>query len=455
MATTTCRCTVCNLESSEEFTCRGCRDSIHYICALGFDPPAQLKSSPDKQEYLCPLCIAGSTYDLLHRALDAHQREWNPQREWNSQQEWDSHNNAESARSASPIPQQHVASYPIIPSVSPIHHHEGSEAANHHTVISSSSDVSEGPLDRGINNESGRNTRLPIHAEASAPIHPNCEAKAKKMFSNLNNPKTIPKKVSTLILGDSLVRCINKQDLDCSDTLKLIGIGGLCIAGLASGLKQRKLPFGGVKRVILSIGVNDILHRENHCADDTLHHLRAMGKEIKRVFPKALVFFVLPYKGISKVSSEDRNDLEKLVKTKCRNFRVFSSPSLVDKISVGGVHPSKQGAKLLTAFYRKLVPVPPRIFSQDSGRRSKSSSYATAVVSPPVSDPQVVQRQQANRPPPPGPPVWLGHAGHPPDTAPNRYEFPTNRGHSQHLAWDIAAAVSSALQRDYRLMYPQ
>lgn len=441
-------CTVCDRESSGEFTCRGCRYSIHYICALGFDPPAQLKNSPDKVDYLCPICVSGSSYVLLHRTLEAHQREWDPQREC------DYRSNASSIRSVSPRPPPHVSSSSYV-SVSPIHNHERRDVTEHQAVHNSSSNASVSAFDRGINSESGRNTRLPTNTGVSSPIHPNCEAKAKKLFSNLNNPKTIPKHVSTIILGDSLVRCINKQDFDCLDTLRVIGIGGLCIAGLVSGLKQRKRPFGGVKRLILSIGVNDILHRENHCADDIIHHFRAMGKEIKRVFPKASVLYVLPYKGISKVTPEERKDLEKLVKTNCRNFRVFNSPSLVDKISVGGVHPNKQGAKLLTDFYRKLVPMPQRIFSQDSGRHSKAATYATAVVPPPASVPQMVQQQHVNRSPPPGHPVWLGQTVHPPDTAPSRYEFPTNRGHNQDLAWGIATAISNALQRDYRLMYPQ
>ena len=69
-------CTVCNTVSNAEFTCRGCKGDIHYICALGFDPPAQLKNTPDKVEYLCPICVAGSSYDLLHLALESHKREW-------------------------------------------------------------------------------------------------------------------------------------------------------------------------------------------------------------------------------------------------------------------------------------------------------------------------------------------------------------------------------------------
>ena len=264
-----------------------------------------------------------------------------------------------------------------------------------------------------------------------------------------------PRHATTLLLGDSLVHCVNKQDFDCGDTLRVRSVGGLCIAAFLSALKQRQRPLGSVKRLILSIGVNDLLHREIHCSDDTIEIFKAMCVETKRVFPKASVYFVLPYKGITKVSGDDIKELQKLAKTYCPKFKVFTPPSLVNMVSSGGVHAKKQGAKLLLEFYKKIVPVPPRPFSRDSGRQGHFPSYSAAATTQPSLQDAQTQRQRQPAPVQ-NDPVYMGKPG-PSKAAPlTRHEFPgSNSDHNHNLAWDIATAVVSALQqRDYRLMYP-
>jgi hypothetical protein len=147
---------------------------------------------------------------------------------------------------------------------------------------------------------------------------------------------------------------------------------------------------------------------------------------------------------------------------------VFSPPSLLNKLSAGGLHPNKQGAKLLISFYRKLIPVPPVAFSSDSGRQNPFSTYAAAAVQPPpqAQDTQT-RRSQPQWHPPSAPvsnvpfssgPVYLG-VGHsvPPSnvaaTHPTHHEF---SGNNNELAWHIASAVANALHhRDYKQLYPQ
>lgn len=293
----------------------------------------------------------------------------------------------------------------------------------------------------------------------TAPLHPSCEAKAKKLLLGLNNTKTIPKHATTLLLGDSLVHCINKQDFDCSDSLRVRSVGGLCISAFVRALKQRKRPLGGVKRLLLSLGVNDYLHRVDHCRDDMEEIFKAMGVEAKRVFPNASVFFVLPYKGITKVTVQDMQELEKLVRSNCKRFKVLTPPSLVNLVSVGGVHAKKQGAKLLTEFYRKLVPVPPKTFSQDSGRQGQFPAYSaySAAAFDQTSPPDVwaPQQQQRQWHPAPNNPSYLGQPLPSNAAPPTIHEFPGSSHPNRNFAWDIASAVVSAFQqRDYRLMYP-
>ena len=275
-------------------------------------------------------------------------------------------------------------------------------------------------------------------------LHSYCAGKADKISSGLNNLCTVPKHATTLLIGDSLVHCINKADFECGDSLRVRSCGGLCIFAFVRALIKRDRPLGNFTRLILSMGINDILHQKNHCHDDTNQIFRLLNSEIKRVFPKATVFFVLPYKGITKMSLEDKNHLEKLVKLNCKRFKVFSAPNLTNKVSAGGVHPNRQGEKLLKTFYRKLIPVPHQTFSEDSGRRRQGVTYAANTLSQPPP-PKVTATQQQRQPPISCAPVHPG-VGH---SAPPSYaargppqDFPGNR---QDLAWYIASAVANAL----------
>ena len=297
-------------------------------------------------------------------------------------------------------------------------------------------------------------------ARESAPLHPECEGKAGKLLSSLNNlATTIPKHATTLLLGDSLVHCINKVDFECGDTLRVRSVGGLCIPAFVRALKQRERSLGSIKRVIVSVGVNDYLHKNNHCIEDASAVFRDMDAQTKRVFPKATIFFVLPYKGITKVTSEDIKELQALVKTHCKRFKVFTPPSLVNMVSAGGVHAKNKGAKLLKDFYRKLVPIPQRTFSEQSGRQQRDLTYAATVQHPPPQQVQVDMRpQQAEhqwRRPSVSVPVHQ-YQGAPPPPANDPNVFPELPRNSNSLEWRIAAAVAGAFQNfpDYRLRYP-
>ena len=302
------------------------------------------------------------------------------------------------------------------------------------------------------------------------PLEPTCENKAKKVSTALNNNKTAPKHATTLVMGDSLIHFMDKQDFDVSDTLRVRGVSGLCVFAFVRALKLHRRPLGNIKRLILSIGVNDYLHRPKHCLDDTSAIFSFLGSETKRVFPNATVFYVLPYRGITKLSTGERDELEKLVRTHCKNFKVFNPPNLVNQVNAGGVHPSDKGAKLLTKFYRKLIPVPPRPISQDSGRQGQPSTWAAAAGQPPA------RQGERNAAPPPHPPpgfltayqhpgqrgpapptAYRGPPGPPPSTGPPTGQHaPSGRNHNHNFAWSIATAVVSALEvRDYELMFPK
>ena len=303
------------------------------------------------------------------------------------------------------------------------------------------------PSDSGIprSNEGDSSDSQPSDSTDNsgfAPLHSTCTAKAKKLFYGLNNTKTFPRHATTLAIGDSLLASINSRDINSRDSLRIRTVGGLCIAAYVTTLQHRERPLGNIKRLILSLGVNDHLHRRNHCFDDIANYFLAMGVETKRIFPNASVFFVMPYKGITKMSSLARKDLMGLVKLHCPSFKIFSPPTLQDKVNEGGVHPTDEGAKVLTEFYRKLIPTPPRTFSRDSGRRSHSPTFANAVT---PGAPQAVStaRQQPVRPTDPSPvSTDSGQRRLRRNSAPG----PPGSGNPSYLAWEIATAVTKALQ---------
>ena len=60
-----------------------------------------------------------------------------------------------------------------------------------------------------------------------ADLESYCRGKAEKLSNGLNNLCTVPKHATTLLLGDSLVHCINKSDFECGDSLRVRSVGGL------------------------------------------------------------------------------------------------------------------------------------------------------------------------------------------------------------------------------------
>ena len=52
---------------------------------------------------------------------------------------------------------------------------------------------------------------------------------------------------------------------------------------------------------MLSLGVNDHLHRKQHCEDDFEKHFTTLIEEAKRVFPSATINFIVPFKGLPRV----------------------------------------------------------------------------------------------------------------------------------------------------------
>ena len=180
-------CQKCNQEADEEFCCRACNSYYHYECALGFSPPAQLKDCEYKADYIC----------LLHMGLEAHQREWDTRRNSSGGSHSDT---VIQEQDSQPGTQAQEAQLP------------GSISLVHRRPSSNNGDSVDGsdPLNSAFTGDSGRNnhTHEPF---LPTPLHPSCEAKAKKLLLGLNNTKTLPKHASTLLIG-------NKSRFLCQQT---------------------------------------------------------------------------------------------------------------------------------------------------------------------------------------------------------------------------------------------
>ena len=127
------------------------------------------------------------------------------------------------------------------------------------------------------------------------------------------------------------------------------------------------------------MGTNDILHQENHCCDEIPRYFKALEKECSRIFPSAILYFVLPYRGMPLVGNGAINDLERVLKTNCPKIRRLRPPDMYKLVDKWGIHPNKEGKLVLIEYFRRTFVRPKqKIFSRDSGRQKLGTPYSQA-----------------------------------------------------------------------------
>ena len=58
----------------EQLKCSLCSHQLHYACGMGVEVPAEeFRISPGKKQYICPICIAASSYNRIHLVLARHE----------------------------------------------------------------------------------------------------------------------------------------------------------------------------------------------------------------------------------------------------------------------------------------------------------------------------------------------------------------------------------------------
>ena len=211
-------CNICEEDVHDEFQCSSCKYQQHYICALGFDPPDELKNLDTTSKFICAPCLVGSSYELLHRALDAHSK----------------HSREKS--------ESHLSGISRVESVA------DADAGG-------SDDATANELGTG-DPESPRPRTSTTHSqvveqtgvENFAPIHPADVARSKRLSMILNTLKNLPDHKTTLILGDSNTHGIKGDQVDpVNGTVAARSFSGLCIVAAVHALRQHKHPYRNIK----------------------------------------------------------------------------------------------------------------------------------------------------------------------------------------------------------------
>ena len=335
-------CLLCETICIEELVCSHCEHNIHYVCGIGYnDPVKAFKVSLSKDKYVCPICIVGAKYKLIHLALDSHQLQTAKQV-------------AQAATAANGVierddnPNDTVAPPP--PPPPPIAHDE--------TVVEAGENL--GNDENGMGNVPFRYDDLPDE-----------EKKRTKRFGwTLSSLRKIPKKVTCFVIGDSNMKKVDPKYIDPSGTVCVKGTGGLCLVSLLHGLTYCKSVFPHVKHVMYAVGTNDELHHAQHDVTQGRSYLKALEVETKRVFPRSKLHFIVPPNGLENVSAEKIEDLRKeVISAKVAN-RVHRPPNMRGKLDDDKVHFNPAGVKLYSEFLKRILPRPQRVFSNMSGRRS-------------------------------------------------------------------------------------
>ena len=401
-------CVICGDESIDELQCADCKHCLHFTCALGFEPPDEFKASDLKSEYICPPCLCGSTDALLHQAMDVRVRK----------------RVSITVRSPSLVHSEHVMMREhdhedSASDISDIHSHTHVSAVveSQHDVTNASvcnistpqlngdkSEIVVPPTQTGIRNKVKNNTgernpnsqRKPPQSVENAPppgnfspdsfinVHEYCASKGKRLSYILRSMSSnLPSQATSVCIADSLSHCLNKKEIDPeNDTFRVRSVGGLCVVGVVQSLMRHRRRHPKIKHVIYSLGINDHLHRENHCLDERAKYFKALQAESLRVFPNAIISFVLPFKGMvgNDINDQVQEDLTQLLEENCPKIRRYDPPSLQGKVDKKGIHPNWAGKKMLTAFFHNTFghSNKGRVFSQNSGRRTPDATYATA-----------------------------------------------------------------------------
>ena len=209
------------------------------------------------------------------------------------------------------------------------------------------------------------------------PLHDRCTKPAGVLAYMLNAFKNLPHNRTTLIIGDSNFHGI-KGELDpVSRSTSVRSISGLCIVGAAHTLKKYEHQYPNIKRLVLSLGVNDHLHQKQHCEDDFGKHFTTLIAEAKRVFCSAQINFIVPFQGLPRVPRQHTEKVWDFLQSQFPEVKRHRAPSMAGLVQKrDGVHLTSDGYNTLREFLIER-------FTPRKGRKrnAPNSNHQPAVLS--------------------------------------------------------------------------
>ena len=228
----------------------------------------------------------------------------------------------------------------------------------HHSSTSPAESVNDNP-GGSQNPEPNSQTESPSHTHPSssesthelAPLHPRETGPSNKLGYILNALQNVPNHRSTVMIGDSNFHCVNVGEIDPTNrSVAIRSVSGLCVVSASDALKKFKYSYPKFKKVVLSIGANDFMHRDQHCPDDWSTHLSNLISDTHRIFPQAVIHYVLPFRGLDTVPPSFIQKFEYILKTDHPQIKKHHAPSMAGKTKRDGIHLNTQGAEVLRTF---------------------------------------------------------------------------------------------------------
>ena len=386
-------CSFCSgeIQGEEKLSCGTCHKTLHFKCGTGLSDVGQraITTYLKNCAFKCPLCSIGEKNTLIHKVITINQL-YNEGKHAIDFDPGSAVTDADTSTTIADAPI--VIQVPAV--VTPVENAVNDTVNSQGTVDPANIVTGEATTDPVILHEhvtpvpvtSDEPSPLPpsLANESLTPLHEYDVSRSKKLAYVMRTLLRLPGHPNTIGLGDSHFTHMDGKDIDPDDDqVRIRSVGGLCIPAAVYALAHHKFVHRKIKNVIWNLGTNDALHRHQHCDDDRVKYLKLLYSESVRVFPKATINFVLPFIGLTGVSTPFIDELEKSIKSACPNMIVFRPPNMRNKVAKSGIHLSRSGRSAFVGFLRsKFVLKKQRVFSRDSGKRSRVSSTSQVTQRP-------------------------------------------------------------------------
>ena len=322
-------CSHCDGEFKDysKLSCHGCGDSWHAACAglTGITPGALNKIL----QWRCPLCLLCEGKEPIENIL------------------------ARIARIERELVEIKTTRHLTVP----VNTAERTDSTAEHA--DNTAERADNTGERADNAaEHADNTTVQIITD-TAPLHKQDVLRATKLTDMMKNSRQLLSRASRVVIGDSNMKEVARNrdlQLDISRTTCVLACGGLCTVAAAQGLKDHAETYTRVTKVILAVSTNDALHPHQHCMDDREKHLKKLEQEIKRMFPRAKIHFLVPFSGMKEVPNTHIDAMGRAVKS-ATHMTVHTPPNMSGKIKPDGVHLTWDGKVAFTDYLTKaFVP---------------------------------------------------------------------------------------------------